>query len=155
MLMQRGIITAEKVHLDAAFFVRLGVLTPVYTALFVGGIRWIQSGRQLPDVITEHIFGMGNNSVKEMLYTGISDRTIYNCCHDVYRFELTERLRSCTAKVTYWLGENEPYPRKTAALLREYLPDMRVRMFAGMGHGQFIHEHKAYYCRELMRFFEK
>ena len=155
MLLQRGMIKAEKVHLDAAFCVKLGLLSPVYTALFVRGIGWMQSGRQLPDIITEHVFGKGNNSVKEMLYTGVSNNTIINCCHDVYRFELTERLRGCTAEVTYWLGENEQYPRKTAALLRKYLPEMQVRMFAGMGHGQLIHEHKAYYCRELMRFLEK
>lgn len=34
------------------------------------------------------------------------------------------------------MGKYEPYPRKTARLLRHYLPQMRVSVFRGMGHRQ-------------------
>lgn len=151
-LLQRGNITVDKVLLDAAFCIKLGALAPFYTFLFVHGIRYMQSGRAVPGCIIDHIFGRGNNSVAEMLFTGVKSETILNCCRDVYYFELREELRKTNADVMFWFGENEPYPRKTARLLHQYLPHIKVRMFGKMGHGQLIHEHPAFYLKELMKF---
>ncbi len=151
-LLQRGNITADKVHLDAAFCVKLGALAPFYTALFVHGIRYMQSGRTVPDRIADSVFGKGNNSVAEMLFTGVKSETIRNCCRDVYDFEVRSELRNTSADIMFWLGGNEPYPLKSVKLLHRYLPDIKVRMFRGMGHGQLIHEHPAFYLKALMKY---
>ena len=151
-LLQRGSITADKVHLDAAFCVRLGALAPLYTFLFVHGIRYMQSGHTVPERITDSVFGKGNNSVSEMLFYDIKSETIRNCCHDVYGFELRDELRKTNAEIMFWLGENEPYPKKTVKLLHRYLPKIKVRMFKGMGHGQLLHEHPAFYLNMLIKF---
>ncbi|MBR5091025.1 MAG: alpha/beta hydrolase [Ruminiclostridium sp.] len=151
-LLQRGNISIEKAHLDAAFCIKLGALAPVYTFIFTEGIRYIQSGRKVPESITGHIFGKGNNSVIEMLFYDIKRDTILNGCHDVYRFELREELRDCGAETVFWFGSNEKFPRKTARLLRKYMPKMKVCVFKGMGHGQLLHEHPDYYLKRLTIF---
>jgi len=151
-LLQRGHITVDKVHLDAAFCVKLGALAPFYTFLFVHGIRYMQSGRVIPECITDSVFGKGNNSVAEMLFPNVKSETIRNCCHDVYDFEVRDELRKTSTEIMFWLGENEPYPRKSVKLLYRYLPAIKVRMFRGMGHGQLLHEHRTYYLKALIKF---
>ena len=151
-LLQRGHITVDKVHLDAAFCVKLGALAPFYTFLFVHGIRYMQSGRVIPACITDSVFGKGNNSVAEMLFPNVKSETIRNCCHDVYDFEVRDELRKTNAEIMFWLGENEPYPLKSVKLLHRYLPAVKVRMFRGMGHGQLLHEHRTYYLKALIKF---
>lgn len=148
-LLQRGNITIDKVHLDAAFCVKLGALAPFYTFLFVHGIRYMQSGRAIPESITDSVFGKGNNSVAQMLFSDVRTETIKNCCHDVYDFDVRDELRKTNAEIMFWLGENEPYPRKSVKLLHRYLPDIKVRVFRGMGHGQLLHEHPAFYLKAL------
>jgi pimeloyl-ACP methyl ester carboxylesterase len=151
-LMQRGKIQIDKVHLDAAFCLKFGVLKPFYTALFTCGIRYMQSGRTIPACIMDSVFGKGNRSVQEMLFRSVKSETIRNCCNHVYSFTLHDSLQNTKSEVLFWMGENEPYPHKTAHLLRRYLPDMQVRVFKGMGHGQLLHEHPKYYLRELLKY---
>ena len=38
--------------------------------------------------------------------------------------------------------------------LRDYLPQMEVEVFEGMGHGQFLHEHPKEYAGKLKIFLE-
>ncbi len=154
-LLQRGNIQIDKVHLDAAFCLKFGVLKPYFTALFTYGIRYMQSGRTIPTFITDSVFGKGNHSVQEMLFHQIKSETIRNCCGDVYSFTLCDSLQNVTSEIVFWMGEHEPYPRKTARLLRQYLPQIQVRVFKGMGHGQLLHEHPNYYLRELLKYLKE
>lgn len=151
-LLQREKIQIDKVHLDAAFCLKFGILKPFYTALFTYGIRYMQAGRTVPACITDSVFGKGNRSVQMMLLRQIKSETIRNCCGDVYSFTISDSMRNAASDVSFWLGEHELYPRKTARLLHQYLPQMRVRVFKGMGHGQLLHEHPGFYCRELLKF---
>ena len=137
-------------HLDATFCLKFGVLKPFYTALFTYGIRYMQSGRTIPACITDSVFGKGNRSVQKMLFRSVKSETIRNCCGHVYNFILHDTLRNTKSEVLFWMGENEPYPKKTAHLLQQYLPQMQVRVLKGMGHGQLLHEHPHYYL-ELSR----
>ncbi len=57
--------------------------------------------------------------------------------------------------IVFWRGENEPYPAKSAKLLKQYLPQMERRVFKGMGHGQMLHEHTDIYAKRLTAFLEK
>jgi hypothetical protein len=50
-------------------------------------------------------------------------------------------------------GSNEPYPKKSAKLLKEYLPQMRVEIIQKSGHGQFLNEHPDEYAQKLKEFF--
>ena len=56
--------------------------------------------------------------------------------------------------VVFWHGENEPYPVKSAKLLKKYLPQMKKRVFKGRGHGQMLHEHTEAYAKRLIAFME-
>ena len=72
----------------------------------------------------------------------------------VYTYEIKDTLRDHVGPVEFWLGENEPYPVRSAKLLKKYLPQMRRRMFKGMGHGQLLHEHTSVYAKRLIDFLE-
>jgi hypothetical protein len=54
--------------------------------------------------------------------------------------------------VVFWHGSSELYPRKSAKLLKEYLPQMQVEVFRGFGHGQFLNEHPDEYLQKLKKF---
>lgn len=49
-------------------------------------------------------------------------------------------------------GSQEAYPKKSAALLKEYVPTMTERVFPKMGHCQFLHEHPEKYAALLDRY---
>ena len=55
----------------------------------------------------------------------------------------------------HYRGENEPYPVKSARLLKKYLPQMKVCVFKGMGHGQLLNEHTGAYAKRLISFLEE
>lgn len=61
-----------------------------------------------------------------------------------------ESLKEYKNPISFWFGENEPYPKKSAELLKRYLPQMRVCVFKGMGHGQMLHEHPAAYAEQII-----
>ncbi len=151
-LVKRGRITTQRLHLDAAFCIDLGVMKAPYTLLFTKGIALMQSGIKLPDILIEFVFGKGNSRAAEMLYPDIDSHSIENACRDVYNYKLSPRLKRYTAPVEFWCGSNEPYPQKSARALESFFPDMRVRVFKGLGHGQMLHEHKSAYIRELEGF---
>ena len=54
-LVDRGNITIQRVILDAAFCVKMGMLTPVFREMFCYGVGRIKSGKQIPKVIYEKI----------------------------------------------------------------------------------------------------
>ena len=68
---------------------------------------------------------------------------------DVYAYHIPENLKRSTAAVEFWRGANERFPKKSAALLRKYRPDMTERVLPGMGHCQFLHEQPEQYARLL------
>lgn len=148
----RGNIKISKVLLDAAFLTKMGVLTKVYEQIFCRGISWMQRGKKLPKPLMDFIMGKDNNSVVEMLYPRVTSKTITNACEYVYRYEIPEEIKRYTGQVEFWRGSNEPYPKKSAALLEKYLPQLKEIEFENMGHGQYLHEHSAEYAERLIEF---
>lgn len=150
----RGNVRISKVLLDAAFLTKMGVLTKLYENIFCKAISRLQRGKKIPKPLMDRIMGKDNNSVVEMLYPGVTSKTITNACEYVYRYDIPEGIRQYTGQVVFWHGTNEPYPRKSAELLRKYLPKLEVVEFDNMGHGQYLHEYSAEYAAKFIEYLE-
>ena len=96
--------------------------------------------------------GKGKTSIIEMLYRDVSSETIVNACEFIYKYSIPDGLRDYRNPVLFLRGAREPYPRKSASLLKNYLPQMEETVLDGMGHGQYLHEHPAEYADTLLRF---
>lgn len=118
----RGSISIDKLHLDAAFLTKMGLLTKPYEFIFCKSIDMIKRGRHIPKPMMDSVMGKDNNSVAEMLYRGITSNTIRNACEYVYRFDIPDNIRSFKGSVLFWRGGNERYPRKGSALLKNISP---------------------------------
>lgn len=139
-LLGRGGIQAERCILDAAFCVDMGLLRGFYTCLFPLGVARIRDGRYVPGFVIDRLMGKGNRSVMQMLYPDITAATCRSACREIYAYHIPESLNRTDYAVEFWRGSNEYYPKKSAELLRAYLPDMTERVFPNMGHCQFLHE---------------
>lgn len=151
-LMDRGNISIDKVILDAAFCVKMGILTPVFREIFCYGIGRIKSGKAIPKVLYEKMMGKGNNSLVEMMYKDISKETIRGVCNDVYRLDITDNIKQFKGKVMFMHGSNEPFPKKSLARLKKYLPDIESQVIDKMGHGQFLHTNSKEYVRTIQQY---
>ncbi|MCR5092772.1 MAG: alpha/beta hydrolase [Lachnospiraceae bacterium] len=151
-IISRGNIRVERTVLDAAFTIRMGILTYPFKWIFQASIWCIKTGIPIPRSLVEAIMGRGNSGIIDTMYRGVSIRSIGNACMSVYTYEIKDTLRDHVGPVEFWLGENEPYPVRSAKLLKKYLPQMRRRMFKGMGHGQLLHEHTPVYAKRLTDF---
>ena len=150
-LMARNNIEIEKVILDAAFCVKMGMLTPIYTNIFCWALNKIKSGKTIPDIMIESVMGKGNSGIVNTFYKNVEIQSIRNACRDVYRYEIHGEIADFSGEVTFWHGSNEPYPRKTAKLLKRHLPRMQVEVFDEMGHGQLLNEHPEEYAYKMKR----
>lgn len=150
----RGNVHVAKTHLDAAFLIKMGLLTKPYEYLFCKAIKRMQNGKSIPKFMMDAVMGKDNHSVIEMLYPNITQSTIRNACEFVYRYSIPDKIRDYKGDVLFWRGANEKYPRKSAALLKKYLPDLVDVEMEHMGHGQYLHEHSRNYAIELIKYLQ-
>lgn len=148
----RGNVHVEKIHLDAPFLVKMGLLSKPYAYIFCKAIKWIQCQKAIPKFLMDAAMGKDNSSVIEMLYPDISPETIKRSCEFVYTYTIPEKICKYRGEVVVWRGSNERYPRKSAALLKRYLPDLMDVEMENMGHGQYLHEHSEQYADQLVRY---
>lgn len=153
-LIGRGNINVEKAHLDGAFLTKMGVLTKPYEYVFCKAIGRLQRGKAIPKFMMDAVMGKDNNSVIEMLYGDVTANTIKNACEFLYRYTIPEKIRNYKGTVLFWRGSNEQYPRKGAALLKKYLPDLVDVEMEHMGHGQYLHEHSDEYASKLIEYLQ-
>ncbi len=153
-LMDRGNISIQKVILDAAFCVKMGILAPVFREIFCYGVSRIKKGKSIPKPLYESVMGKGNNSLIEMMYMDISKETIRRVCNDVYRIDITDNIKQFEGKVMFMHGSNEPFPRKSLERLKRYLPDIESRVIDKMGHGQFLHDKPEEYDGIIQKYLE-
>ncbi len=151
-ILSRGNIMIDRTVLDAAFCVDMGLLRGFFNRVFPMGVGRIRDGKYVPGFVIDGLMGRGNRSVIEMLYPNISDATCRSACREVYAYHISEDLRRTSSAVEFWRGSEEPYPKRSAALLKEMLPDMTERIFPNMGHCQFLHEHPGEYVALLERY---
>ena len=148
-ILSRGNIQTESTVLDAAFCVDMGMLKGCYSWFFPKGVARVRDGKYVPGFLIDLFMGRENRSMVEMIYPRITVETCRNACRDVYSYRISDMLRNTSSMVEFWRGSQEAYPKKGAALLKEYLPKMTERVFPGMGHCQFLHEHSEEYAAQL------
>ena len=153
-LIGRGNISASKVLLDAAITAELGLMATPFNYAFIIGTSRIKNKKPIPKFLLNKIMGKDNLSVLEMMYPQISKNTIKNVCKFIYHYKVPENLTEFSNPVLFWRGSNEPIPKKSEKILREYLPQMKTEVFEGKGHGQFLHEHSQEYAEKLKIFLE-
>ena len=148
-LLGRGNITVKRTLLDAAFCIDMGIMRGFYTWVFPLGVARMRDGKYVPGFLIDILMGKGNRSVIEMLYPGIQKETCRNACREVYAYRIPAELKDTDSAVEFWRGSDEKYPQKSAALLKNLLPEMTERVFPSMGHCQFLHEHPDEYAELL------
>lgn len=153
-LISRGNIEVERTVLDAAFVIKMGIMTYPFKLIFQGSIGCIKKSIPIPKALVESIMGKGNSGIVDTLYKGVSLKSIGNAALSCYTYTIKEGIRDHHNPVVFWHGENEPYPVKSASLLGRYLPQMKKRVYRGMGHGQMLHEHTEAYAKNLISFLE-
>lgn len=153
-LIGRGKISAERLFIDGAVTVPMGLKALPLTLVFATGVHRMKKGKWIPKVAMERLMGKGNDSVSAMIYPGVSDRSVKNACRDLYRYTIPERLRGFTYPVLSLRGSEEPIAAESERLLRMYLPHLETRVFDGKGHGQFLFEEPKAYGDILRRFLE-
>ena len=153
-LISRGNIEVERSVLDAPFVIKMGFMTYPYKLLFQGAIGCIKKNIPIPKGLVESIMGKGNSGIVDTLYKGVSLKSIGNAALSCYTYTIKEGIRNYHNPVVFWYGENEPYPAKSARLLKQYLPQMKKRVYRGMGHGQMLHEHTKIYAKRIIAFLE-
>ncbi len=149
-LLGRGKIFVDRAIIDAGFNIKMGLMTLPFKWMFQGAIWCIKKNIPVPKRMVESIMGEGNSGIMDTIFKGVSIKSIGTSGMSCYTYEMPDGLRRYKNPVVYWHGSNEPYPVKSARLLKEYLPQLEVRIFDGMGHGQMLHEHpKEYACNVL------
>lgn len=121
-LVGRGNICVDKLHLDAAFLTKMGILTKPYEFIFCKAIDRIKRGKHLPKFLMDYVMGKDNNSVVEMLYTDITSDTIRNACEFVYKYDIPDKIRDYKGSTLFWRGANEKYPKKARRCLKGIFP---------------------------------
>ncbi len=87
-----------------------------------------------------------------MLFFNLSEKTITNACKAAFEYEISPYVGQTKAQVTFWHGQREPYPAKTAKKMKEYLPAMRIRIFGNLGHGELFSRFPQRYVAEIRNF---
>jgi len=150
-VLSRGNIQIERTVLDAAFCVDMGILKGCYGWFFPKGVSRVRDRKYVPGFLIDLFMGRKNRSMVEMIYPRITAETCRSACRDVYSYRISNKLKNTSSAVAFWRGSREAYPKKSAALLKKYLPTMTERVFPDMGHCQFLHEHPAEYAALLDR----
>ena len=88
-LLTRKKISVSKVFLDGVYVQNKGALYANMCALMCNiGIGYMRNGGKVPDKLIETVFGKGNRSVVDMMYSGTSKVTVKNVCRQVYEYKL-------------------------------------------------------------------
>ena len=132
-LIARGNISVEKVLLDAAIVIEMGLMALPFQWAFMIGTSRIRHGKPIPRFLLNKMMGKDNHSVIEMMYTHIRKKTIQNACQYLYHYKIPENLKKFSNPVLFWRGSEEPIPAKGEKKLKEYLPQMASEIFENMG----------------------
>lgn len=151
----RGKVNVDKTHLDSAFLIKMGLLTKPYELAFCMAVDRIKKGKKIPKFMMDSVMGKDNNSIVEMLYPDITSDTVKKSCEFVYKYNIPPEIRNYSGTVLFWRGSNEKYPRKSAALLKKYFPNLIDVEIENMGHGQYLHEHSKEYASKLIEYLEE
>lgn len=71
--------------------------------------------------------------------------------HD-YRLDITDNIKQFKGDVIFMHGSNEPFPKKSLARLKTYLPNIESQVIDKMGHGQFLYENPEKYAETIQQY---
>lgn len=138
--------------LDGVYVQNKGALYANMCALMCNiGIDYIRKGGKVPDKLIEMVFGKGNRSVVDMMYSGTSKITVKNVCRQVYEYKLGN-ISADGVDIISLRGEYEPIPTASFKLLKEHIPHIREKVIPNCGHAQFLNEQPDKYIRLLTEF---
>lgn len=154
-LLTRKKISVSKVFLDGVYVQNKGALYANMCALMCNiGIGYMRKGGKVPDKLIEMVFGKGNRSVVDMMYSGTSKVTVKNVCRQVYEYKLGN-ISADGIDIISLRGEYEPIPTASFKLLKEHIPHIREKVIPSCGHVQFLNEQPDKYIRLLTEFLKK
>lgn len=154
-LMKRNLISVSRVHIDSSCCINPGLSKVPLTLVYTKGAGFMSKGHKLPASVVGKVFGKDNYSVTDLLYKEVAPESLSNACREVFSYKLSPRLERCTADIEFWCGSSDKIAKKSARSLGEFFPDMRVRVFRDLGHGEMLNLHKQAYVRELGAFLER
>ena len=118
-LLTRKKLSVSKVFLDGVYVQNKGALYANMCALMCNiGIGYMRKGGKVPDKLIETVFGKGNRSVVDMMYSGTSKITVKNVCRQVYEYKLGN-ISADGVDIISLRGEYEPIPTASFKLLKE------------------------------------
>ena len=69
---------------------------------------------------------------------GINHLGYRDCFYTSYTYKLPEGISKIKTEIEFWYGRKETFPCKFAKKLMKQLPNMKVRVFEGYGHGEIL-----------------
>lgn len=99
--------------------------------------------------------GITPNMLEDLMYTGVSKKTLKNCCYAAFTyFKHLPPIKVYTNTHTVcWYGEKEKsVPSGINKLkLRSYFPNLVEKCYKGYAHGEIL-EHPEQFCSEIRSF---
>lgn len=135
-ILARGRIRIDKAILEAPYCVPMGIFAHVTSRLLSLQIAAMKKDRKdIP--FMKRITGI-RDSTSKVLFDGITERSMRRSIYECHRFRIPARILMTSTEVTFWQGSEEPFAYRSARNLRRYLPEMKIRVFESIGHGQFM-----------------
>lgn len=129
-------IEITKAVLDSTYATDYGALSRLATKIMTALSMKMISGESK---IMRKMMGIEDKeSVNDLMYTKISKITLGNCFYTSYTYKLPEGISKIKTEIEFWYGSKETFPCKFAKKLMKQLPNMKVRVFEGYGHGEIL-----------------
>ena len=106
--------------------------------------RWTPAG-ETPDEHYQKIYEFGKNHY--------SNETIYNVFWSTNNYPMPKNIPQLDTKIEYWYGEEEKNARKHhLAYAKKAFPQIVVKEFPGLAHGELVMMFPEQFHREILRF---
>ena len=106
--------------------------------------RWTPEGQDP----TEHY-----DRVWAFLQDHMTDTTIYNVFWSANNYAMPDPMPELDTKMEYWYGENEKKARRAnIRYARKAFPDITLREFPGLEHGELVMMFPERFHQEILRF---
>lgn len=156
-LLAQGRLHICKVVIDAGV---LSPFTPMFCSLSAAVITRVllgmKKGKRKFKPMIAHIF---SSDAAEYAYNVAINMTKQDCKNvfsSCFGYKIPDKLTDTDADVTYWYGTREnSFAKKSAGNIAAALPNVLVKIFKDMHHGELIERYPDKYIEELKDFWEK
>ena len=164
MLFENKTVRTDSLILSGPQYMNLGPLTNALAYIIprnqyrlLGKMKNAKEASRMP-LLMRLFMRSSDDKLREMfakMPENISFETLDNCTKEAMRlYAQIERFgRDPDAKVAVWHGAKEPNMKKAINKLKTIYPNLQIRSFKGLGHGEVLGYPK-YAAREIVRFVE-